>query len=363
MTRIMGAGLLLGLLAGALALPGGVRAEDDTEVLAEAIAASLKDNLKDPRYRTVAVSRIRPAGTKANINDLIDLINVKIVRSRHLKVIDRSRLQLILKEQKVQLSDVVSTKKYQELGKLMGVDLFIYGTFYKDTLILKGIDVQNSSLAWGEVFVITPSLQNEYLSSLAKKVVTSLGSDQERLNKSRIRLVSFWDVYAGPFTAFAVMDYIAVALTRDARFRVVDRENMQLVTKEQQLNQEVYIDESTAKKLGELYGVDGFIYGNISSRGNGSYRASLKLLSIYSGVIEWADLITLKAVQQAEPAPVRKSPPTPAGMVYVFPGGFTMGRSNDEIINGPEHKLSLPGFFIDEYEISNQDYARFIKST
>ena len=37
-----------------------------------------------------------------DIDELIDYTNVKIVRSRRFRVTDRSKLQLILKEQKVQ---------------------------------------------------------------------------------------------------------------------------------------------------------------------------------------------------------------------------------------------------------------------
>ncbi len=38
--------------------------------------------------------------------------------------------------------------------------------------------------------------------------------------------------------------------------KLVDRENLQLIYNEQKLNQEIYIDENQARRLGELYGVD-----------------------------------------------------------------------------------------------------------
>ena len=94
-------------------------AQVDSEVLAGRIADSLS-TIKDPRYRTAAFSRVRNAGTQVNVNELIDYANVKIVRGRRLRVVDRSKLNLILKEQQIQLSDFVSAKKYKELGKLLG---------------------------------------------------------------------------------------------------------------------------------------------------------------------------------------------------------------------------------------------------
>ncbi|MDH4247595.1 MAG: CsgG/HfaB family protein, partial [Deltaproteobacteria bacterium] len=260
-----------------LAIAPSVRAAVDSEALATRIAESLQNTLRDSRYRTVAISRIREAKSGVDIDELIDLINVKIVRGRKFQVVDRSRLQLILREQKIQLSDFVSAEKYQELGKLMGVDLFIYGTFHGDGLVLKGIDVQNSAIAWADLFLFAHTPVTNFLSGLGQNVVTSIGKDLDRLRKAKVKLVSFWDINAdSPFTSSAVMDYLSIALTQGGHFQVVDRENLRLITEEQKLNQEVFIDEKNAKRLGELYGVDAFIYGGITRRDKDTYRASLK---------------------------------------------------------------------------------------
>ncbi|HEX9842960.1 MAG TPA: CsgG/HfaB family protein, partial [bacterium] len=288
---------VLGVLGLALLGPPGVaRATVDVESLAGRIADSIKDNLADPKFQTVAISRIRQEGASYNVEDLIDFTNVKLVRGRRFKVIDRSKLELILKEQQVQLQDFISTQKYKELGSLTGVDLFIYGTFYRDALVLKGIDVQNSAIVWADFFPITDRVQDAgYLQSLGQGTVASLEKDRDRLKKARIRLVSFWDFDTNnTFSPKSVMDYLSVAITKEGDLRVVDRENIRLITEEQQLNQSVYIDEQSAKRLGELYGVDAFIYGGIKRRPDGSYLASLKMMNIFNGVIEWADLITMQ---------------------------------------------------------------------
>ena len=120
----------------------------DTEALADRIANSVNELVGN--YRTIAISRIKQRSRKRAIDleQLIDYTNVKIVRGERFQVTDRSKLQLILKEQKIQLSEFVSPNDYRELGKLLGVELFVYGTVYDEALILKAIDVQNSSIAW-----------------------------------------------------------------------------------------------------------------------------------------------------------------------------------------------------------------------
>lgn len=363
-----GAALLLGLLLCTVSIPA--TAQVDSEALAGRIAKSI-NKIRDPRYRTAAFSRVRNAGTRINVNQLIDYANVKIVRGRRLRMIDRSKLNLILKEQKVQLSEFVSVKKYQELGRLMGVDLFIYGTIYSDALVLKAIDVQKSSIAWADVFALRQSAgEAGLLLALGGGVVNSLRKDLARLKKANLRRVSFWDFKPTQvFNTTSLADYLSVAITRDGNFEVVDRENLQLITKEQKLNQAVFIDQNNAKRLGELYGVDAFIYGGITRRSDGIIVASLKMLNIYNGVIEWADLIKLDGnAAMIKPGPSggrsaqrKRGKGALAGMVFISPGEFVMGTNGDPKQSNPRRRVKLPGYYIEINEVTNRDYAVFVK--
>ena len=81
----------------------GVQAQGkfvDNEILAGRIANSVHQKI-DRRYNTLAISRIRlkDKTVRINVNELIDYSNVKIVRGRRFRVTDRSKLQLLLKEQ------------------------------------------------------------------------------------------------------------------------------------------------------------------------------------------------------------------------------------------------------------------------
>lgn len=356
--------MVLCLLAGTPAL---AKSHIDLEALAGQIADSLKTRLTDSRYRTVAISRIRQDRPRLNVRELIDFTNIKIVRGRRLKVIDRSKLELILKEQKIQLSDFVSANKYQSLGRLMGVDLFIYGTLYTDALVLKGIDVQNSAIVWADFFPVTGSPgEARLLSALSERVVLSLGKDLQQLKKAGIRLVSFWDFETGKeYSPRSVMDYLSVAITQDGNLRVVDRENIRLITDEQKLNQAVFIDQQNAKRLGELYGVHAFIYGRIKKRKDGSFQAALQMMSIFKGVIEWADLIKIKpqGAQAALTAQTPRDMPTaPPGMVYIPPGEFMMGANDGPPAARPLRRISLLAYFIDVNEVTNAEYLKYARA-
>jgi formylglycine-generating enzyme required for sulfatase activity len=53
----------------------------------------------------------------------------------------------------------------------------------------------------------------------------------------------------------------------------------------------------------------------------------------------------------------------PDGMVYVPGGTFLMGRDDGDDYERPAHSVTVKPFFIDIYEVTNEDYAKFVKAT
>lgn len=65
---------------------------------------------------------------------------------------------------------------------------------------------------------------------------------------------------------------------------------------------------------------------------------------------------------KAPPAPVRPEKPpveVPPGMVYVPAGPFIMGSEIGDADESPERVVYLKAFFIDRYEVTNEQFARF----
>jgi formylglycine-generating enzyme len=60
--------------------------------------------------------------------------------------------------------------------------------------------------------------------------------------------------------------------------------------------------------------------------------------------------------------PVTDAPPRP-GMVWVPGGTFMMGSDHHYAEESPAHKVSVDGFWIDRYTVTNRDFAAFVKAT
>jgi formylglycine-generating enzyme required for sulfatase activity len=74
-----------------------------------------------------------------------------------------------------------------------------------------------------------------------------------------------------------------------------------------------------------------------------------------------------QAATETQPSPTpqaRQNQPTPpAGMVYASGGTFTMGRDQGDEAERPAHQKTVAPFFIDLYEITNEDYEKFVQAT
>ncbi|HEX8150612.1 MAG TPA: SUMF1/EgtB/PvdO family nonheme iron enzyme [Pyrinomonadaceae bacterium] len=53
----------------------------------------------------------------------------------------------------------------------------------------------------------------------------------------------------------------------------------------------------------------------------------------------------------------------PPGMVYVPGGEFEMGSEHGDAYERPAHRVTVKPFFIDRYEVTNDEYEKFVKAT
>lgn len=62
---------------------------------------------------------------------------------------------------------------------------------------------------------------------------------------------------------------------------------------------------------------------------------------------------------EAEPAPE----PIAENMVEIPAGPFTMGQDGSKPKNGPAHSVDLPAYMIDIFEVTNDEFSRFVDET
>jgi formylglycine-generating enzyme required for sulfatase activity len=62
------------------------------------------------------------------------------------------------------------------------------------------------------------------------------------------------------------------------------------------------------------------------------------------------------------PAPRRKKPPA-KGMVWIEGGTFLMGSDHHYPEESPAHQVTVDGFWIDQYAVTNKQFQRFVKET
>jgi formylglycine-generating enzyme required for sulfatase activity len=56
--------------------------------------------------------------------------------------------------------------------------------------------------------------------------------------------------------------------------------------------------------------------------------------------------------------------PAPEGMVWIPGGEFSMGSEDAEMRDArPFHRVAIDGFWMDQTEVTNEEFARFVKAT
>ncbi|NJN98478.1 MAG: formylglycine-generating enzyme family protein, partial [Anaerolineales bacterium] len=75
------------------------------------------------------------------------------------------------------------------------------------------------------------------------------------------------------------------------------------------------------------------------------------------GTTETESEATTEAAATEEPA----AAPIPEDMVLIDAGPFTMGQDGGKPKNGPAHEVDLPAYEIDRFEVTNDEFARFVE--
>jgi formylglycine-generating enzyme required for sulfatase activity len=111
-----------------------------------------------------------------------------------------------------------------------------------------------------------------------------------------------------------------------------------------------------------------------------STRAAVQALAVIGGLLLLGGIIFLlwymrpggedensarnsKALPRLSPTPTPILIPTVEGMIYIEGGQLLMGRDNGDRFETPRFRVVVRPFLIDRTEVTNEDYAKFVKST
>jgi TolB-like protein len=135
-----------------------------------------------------------------------------------------------------------------------------------------------------------------------KNISSTLADNIAKAGKKMIAVVDFTDLQGnvtelGRFLA----EELSGALAREGKgFEVVDRTHLKVLLKEHKLSQSGVIDPSTAKKLGQIAGVDALVTGTTTDLRD-SVRLSVKILITETAKIIGAtscDIAKTKAIEE-----------------------------------------------------------------
>src|SRR3954470_18310596 len=92
--------------------------------------------------------------------------------------------------------------------------------------------------------------------------------------------------------------------------------------------------------------------------------ALLSVLTLIGVQIPWSGPVKAKADEETPRLNANNPPgPPPEGMVWVPGGEFWRGTDGGPEDKQPRHKVYVDGFWMDRTEVTNAQFAKFVKAT
>lgn len=93
----------------------------------------------------------------------------------------------------------------------------------------------------------------------------------------------------------------------------------------------------------------------------GGAALGLLLIATVGALLIWQ--LNSRKTSDAPAGATGSRPVPPTGMTYVPGGEFVMGSNTGDPLERPSHTVTVKPFFIDVYEVTRQDYAKFVRET
>lgn len=226
---------------------------------------------------------------------LTDMLTTDLSRFSAVRLVERSKIESILDEIRLQESGAVDEKTAIRLGNAAGAHVFIYGIIDKgkDGIVIKPkiVDVDR------RVTTRIPDVSGEQddILDLAQRLSMSIAKALDLEESSSTARPDDWpggtlavlpffnnSETAGPDIRIALADMAVNRLLKQERFKLIERSRIELVLKEQGLQQTGVVDERTAVRLGKLLGASALLIGSfIESKEK--IRVDARIVAVESG--------------------------------------------------------------------------------
>ena len=357
-------------------------ADVDYPDLADRVAASIGANITTTAdVETVAFWKVENhSGKSCDEAAFRDNLDIAVLNAGRFEVVDRTNLERMFKEMELSLTGLIDQGEIQRFGELYGIQAFIYGDLYNDTtggrgnycVVIKCIDTRTGQLIFGDILPLTLGSYNASAIDIAvDNIIVSIKEKTPYLNANNIDTIAVWDIEpTGELDRKILTDKLTAKMTSITSMRIVDRENLQKLLEEQAMGTSDLFDQSTVAEIGELYGVDGFLYGTADS----SVKTSndiitkktsfiLKMVDTEKGILRWggkfegfASFPTVK--KEAE----RKREMGPENRIVLYAGAAFIKR-NFKVRTIDTGEINEGFFYVPSFEFRAGYRWRFLEST
>ena len=347
----------------ALVIPHQVWGEVSLERIVDDLTRSVANSLGDVGdKKTVALWRIdNRTQESVDLNALKEKVDIALLKTQRFTVVSRPDLALILTSENLADSSLIDQKRVATLGKDYQIDALAYGAIYENrildranlTLLLKIVNTQDGTILWGgEIGLEDEEYLNTVIDNAISRTVRSVSDNESFIKSAGIKKIAIWKMSdntdGGVVDENNLADKLAIKLSALGGFQVIDRDNLELLIRETNLEKLGIVD--FVKSVGSHYGIDGLAFGSIDqfslniSDVNREYSATMssKMISTKNGLLVWGeeakekrsiqDLNLIRIQEQFEQE--SKSPPV-AAFLSAFPlplmGGIGQFYADDAL--------------------------------
>jgi tetratricopeptide (TPR) repeat protein len=159
------------------------------------------------------------------------------------------------------------------------------------------VDLEKGILLWSAEIPVNEKAIKTEIDAVAEKFTSSIA--QER-NASPDQKVSFWrilDKSSLNIDENLVIDKLIVNLMKANLFKIIDRSQLERLMAEVRNSKEGIIDKETTKELGQMCGIDLFLYGSFYDNTFGLEKNPsfiLKMADLEKGTLVWAKEVPIR---------------------------------------------------------------------